>query len=111
MSIDYKSNYGDYKSNYGIGYKVGGSEEIFDIAELEDGLNQYILNESGDNFDVFQEGNAKTGDIEATYLVIKNPMKNGLDLTEAKAELDAEIKRLELETESEFGVVGGLYVG
>ena len=100
----------DYNSNYGIGYKVCESEEIAETEELEDGLNDYIWNESGDNFEGFEEGNAMCGDIDETYLVIKDPMKNGLDLTKIKAELDAEIKRLKLDVESEFGVVGGLYV-
>lgn len=100
----------DYNSNFGIGYKVSANEEIFESEQLEDGLNDYLWNEAGDNFDQFEEGNAMCGDVDATYLIIKNPMKNGLDLTEVKAELDEEIKRLKLDVESEFGPVGGLYV-
>lgn len=100
----------DYNSNYGIGYKVSANENICDDEALEDGLNEYLCNESGDNFDSFEEGNAWTGVIVGTYLVITNPMKNGLDLTKSKAELDAEVKRLNLDTENDFGVVGGLFI-
>tara|TARA_R110000764_G_scaffold236092_1_gene330980 strand:- start:438 stop:752 length:315 start_codon:yes stop_codon:yes gene_type:complete len=100
----------DYNSNYGIGYKACESEEISDEEELEDGLIDYLYNEAGDNFDSFEVGSAWSGDIDGTYLIIKDPIKNGLDLTEAKTEIDAEIKRLKLDVESEFGVVGGLYI-
>ena len=100
----------DYNSNYGIGYKVSESEEIAETGELEDGLSDYLYNEAGDNFDSFETGSAWSGDIDGTYLIIKDPMKNGLDLTEVKAEIEAEVKRLKLDVESEFGVVGGLYV-
>jgi hypothetical protein len=44
------------------------------------------------------------------YLTLKNPFENGLDLTAMKEKLDQEAERLKLHIESEFGVVGGLYV-
>ena len=100
----------DYRANFGIGYKVSESEEIFDTEELEDGLLDYLWNEAGDNFDSFETGNGFSGDSDGVYLVIKNPFENGLDLVKAKEKLDAEAKRLKLEINSEFDVVGGLYV-
>ena len=100
----------DYNSNFGIGYKVCESEEIYETEELEDGLNNYIWNEAGDNFTGFETGNAMSGDCDGVYLIIDNPLEFGLDLTKAKSLLDAEVKRLMLDTEGSFGVVGGLYI-
>lgn len=99
----------DFSSEYGVGYAVTESEEITE-EDLEGGLAGYIHRNMGNNFESFKEVNAMIDDADATYLVIKNPFKNGLDLTEVKEELDNEIKRMNLQVDSEFGVVGGLYI-
>lgn len=103
----------DYKANSGIGYAVCESEELSEDEEmqeeLEDGLEEYIICACGEEFDCFKTGNAYSGEIDGIFLVIRDPFKDGLDLTAAKERLDKEIKRLRLDTESEFGVVGGLY--
>ena len=100
----------DYRASYGVGYEVCESDEIADTEELEDGLGEYIYCEIGDGFDSFVTGSAYSGNIDGTYLSIKEPFKDGLDLTSAKKRLDEEVKRLKLETCSEFGEIGGLYV-
>ena len=100
----------DYRANYGIGYKVCEGEGIADTEALEDGLEEYIYCEAGDGFEGFSVGSAFTGVVDGDYLTIKDPLKNGLDLSEAKESLDKEIDRLGLETCGDFGIVGGLYI-
>ena len=100
----------DYSANYGIGYEVSASEDIDETDEMEDGLSEYLYCEREEGFDSFEIGSAYTGEIDGVYLIIKEPFKDGLDLTAAKERLDQEVKRLKLETDSEFGVVGGLYI-
>lgn len=99
----------DYRASYGIGYKICKSEYI-ETEDLEDGLEEYIDCECGEGFECFVTGSAYSGDITGTYFGIKEPFKDGLDLTAAKEALDKEVERLKLETESEFGLIGGLYV-
>lgn len=100
----------DYSANYGIGYKVCASEHLEDIDEMEDGLNEYIDGECEEEFESFEVGSAYTGEIDGVYLAIKFPFIDGLDLTAAKERTDKEVERLHLETEGEFGMVGGLYI-
>ena len=96
----------EYYANYGIGYKVVEKEE-----ELEDGLAGYLYGKVGDAFEHFEVGEGSyTGETNDFYIVIKNAFKDGLDLTEKKAQLDEELKRLKLLPDSEFGDVGGLFV-
>ena len=99
----------DYDANYGIGYEVKASENI-DEELLGDGLEEYLYNELGDNFDSFTVGNAFSGEIDGVYVTIKNPFKNGLDLTEEKAALERELERIQVTPVSLFGGVGGLRV-
>lgn len=104
----------DYRASSGIGYAVCESDELNEYegmeSELEDGLEEYIACECSEEFECFQTGSAYSGEIDGVFLVIKDPFKDGLDLTSVKEKLDKEVKRLRLDTESEFGVVGGLYV-
>ena len=104
----------DYRASSGIGYAVCESDELSEDeemeSELEDGLEEYIDCECSEEFECFQTGNGYSGKTDGVFLVIKEPFKDGLDLTQAKEKLDKEVKRLRLGAESEFGVVGGLYV-
>jgi len=100
----------DYDANYGIGYGVYASEEIADTEALDSGLGNYIDEEIRGGFEWFEAGNTYIGSIDGVFLTVTDPFKNGLDLTSVKAQLDAEIERLKLETSSEFGAVGGMYV-
>ena len=104
----------DYRASSGIGYAVDESEELNNDEEmeeeLEDGLEEYIDYNCGEDFDCFGTGNGYSGDVTGIYLIIKEPFKDGLDLTAAKEKLDEEVKRLRLGAEGEFGVVGGLYI-
>jgi len=100
----------DYRASYGIGYEVSESDEIADTEELEDGLGEYLYSEAGDEFESFETGSAYSGEIDGVYLAIKNPFKEGLDLSAAKERLDKEVKRLKLDICGNFGEIGGLYV-
>lgn len=100
----------DYRSHWSVGYKVCASDELLDTEEVEDGLADYLDCECGDEFETFETGNAFTGETSGVFLGIKEPFKDGLDLTAAKEQLDKEIARLKLDTESEFDTIGGLYV-
>lgn len=82
----------DYQANYGIGYKVTETDDIDE--------------ELADDFDYFQTGY----ECVDTYLRSRERFADGLDLTSTKQKMDDEIKRLKLETLSEFGLIGGLYV-
>lgn len=100
----------DYDANFGIGYEVEEGEEIKDSSDLEEGLQEYLYSELGDGFSSFEVGSAYSGRIDGVFIVIKEPFKDGLDLTNAKARLDKEINRLGLKAKGEFREVGGLYV-
>jgi len=102
----------DYRAYYGIGYEVTENNELSESEgdELEDGLEEYIEGECGDGFECFGTGSAYSGRVDGVYLVIKDPFKDGLDLTLAKERLDKEVVRLKLDIEGEFSEVGGLYV-
>jgi hypothetical protein len=100
----------DYEANYGIGYKVCETEEIKEIEEMEDGLNEYLECEAGEGFYCFETGNAYSGESDGVFLGIRDPFKDGLDLTSAKERLDKEVKRLKLDIDGDFGTIGGLYI-
>ena len=100
----------EYRASYGIGYRVCETEEIEDTEEMEDGLNEYLECEAGEGFYCFETGDAYSGEIDGVFLGIKDPFKDGLDITAAKERLDEEVKRLKLETCDEFGEIGGLYI-
>lgn len=93
----------EYSADFGIGY------EILETAEHED-LLDFIDCETGEEFECFEPGNSFTGEMDGVFLVIKEPFSKGANLTWAKDALDAEVKRLDLETCGDFGEVGGLSV-
>lgn len=99
----------DYIANYGVGYEVEGTDDLTE-EDLEDGLREYVDCECDAAFDSFENGNAFSGKMKGVYLCIKDPFKDGLDLTDAKDRLDKEIKRLKLKAVSDFNEVGGIYV-
>lgn len=100
----------EYNANYGIGYKVYESDVLTEEGWLEYGLSEYIETEEGEGFESFQVENAWTGNQDGVYLVLTDPFSYGLDLTKCKELLDSEVRRLQLEVEGEFGLVGGLYI-
>tara|TARA_R110000744_G_scaffold246942_1_gene363444 strand:+ start:12562 stop:12876 length:315 start_codon:yes stop_codon:yes gene_type:complete len=99
----------DYKASFSIGYKVSASEDIAESEDLEYGLIDYLDCECGEEFDSFEAGCAFSGDIDFTCLIVRTPSIEGLDLSEVKSKLDAEVNRLGLDIESEFGLFGGVY--
>ena len=99
----------DYRSSFGIGYQVVETSEV-DESELEDGLNEYIANNLGLEFEHFECGSAYTGRSDGCFIVIINPFKSGMDLSAGKQKINEEIKRLRLETRGDFDAVGGLYI-
>lgn len=101
----------DYDSLYGIGFKVTESEEISDLDEMADGLLEYLECEmDSDIVDCFQPGNSFSGDEGPVFLVLKDPFKDGADLTNAKAILEAEADMLKVNIVSDFGLFGGIRV-
>ena len=100
----------DYNAEFGIGFLVDEIEGRIDEDDLEDGFFDYVYNEVGDGFYVFQIGNLFTGEIEGPYLCVSLPFSQGLDLTAAKNDLIAEADRMGVECLGDFGLVGGLMV-
>ncbi len=101
----------DYGANYGIGYEVVASAELFESEDYDEdcSLEDYIeLDET--NFESWTIGNSYCGEDEEFYITLKDPFRDGLDLTQRKKALDAELKRLKLEPLSEFNEQGGLYI-
>lgn len=99
----------DYSGEFGIGYEVTEGDELIDSEETEDGLGDYLYECDGDVVEYFCTGSAYNGD-HKYYLAIKNPLKDGLDLTKAKERLEAEMVKMKVEPVGEFGAIGGLYV-
>ena len=99
----------DYQASGGIGYKVednGNSE-----ADLEDGLYGFLEYALLECFDVWVDGDqGYSGTPYDVYVTIKDPFKSGLDLTEDKAGLEAEIDKLKCKTIGKFGEQCGLQV-
>ena len=101
----------DYRAEYGIGYEVCESDELLENEEaLEDGLNEYIENNIGEGFSVFETNQGYDSCEKKVFVVADNPFENGGDLTDVKERLDAEIERLNLECYAGFDLVGGLYI-
>lgn len=98
----------DYNANFGIGYEVQASDEIADTKELDGGLGEYLYKKDS-SANSLTCGSYYSGKC-SHYLVIRDPFKDGFDLTKAKSELDEEIKRLKLITIGKFGEVGGILV-
>ena len=100
----------DYKGQYGIGYEVElTSMEDEDGEELSmgDGLDDRL----GDGFEWFQVGSGSySGRPDRYFVAIVDPFANGLDLTEKKNALDAELERIGLKPIGAFNAIGGLYV-
>lgn len=99
----------DYDAYYGIGYEVEASSEVPE-SHLEDGLLECISGEVGDDFFCFETGNCFSGEMTGVFIGVKEPFKDGLDLTAKKEMLDDELTRLKLEPVSEFGEIGGSLV-
>lgn len=98
----------DYRANYGVGYKVTEGDDLTE-EDLEDGFNEYLECEIGEGFNNFEVGSGYSGNITGRFIVIREPLADGLDLTGAKERLDKEIERLKLDVEGGFGIVGGMY--
>lgn len=98
----------DYDANFGIGYEVEASDAAKDSEEFEDGLGDYLYN-AANGVESLTCGSYYSGDC-THFLVIRDPFKDGLDLTKGKSDLEDEIKRLKLITVGEFGEVGGVLV-
>lgn len=96
-----------HSAEFGIGYEVMETDDICND-EMVDGLEEYIISDLSEGFLVFESG--YFGQRRSTFIVIDYPFNEGLDLTEKKELLEAEIKRLRLDIVGFFGAVGGLNV-
>ncbi len=99
----------DYSANHGIGYEVCEGDSLLEDEDF-DNLEEYVYNQCSERFETFSTNDGYDTDTDGVFLTIKDPFKEGLDLTVAKNTLDAEIERLELGTCGEFGSVGGMRV-
>ncbi len=97
----------EYDAEYGIGYQVGVTEEREE--KIDDVLAYWLDRNTNEEVEAILTGDGRIGE-DFTFLVIKDPFKQGLDLSEQKKVLDSEIKRLELTVLSEFGLFGGINI-
>ena len=101
----------DYDANSGIGYEVLDPDWFNEDHEYyEEGFYEFLESKLGDGFSAFQVGCSLSGEFENNRIIVDKPFNDGLDMTAVKGRLDAELKRLNLEPDGEFGVVGGLLV-
>ncbi len=95
----------DYSANFGIGYKVNvtPNDDETDSEHLE-GLNMSGLT-------YFETGQERYGGKSEFYIVLAEPFKNGLDLSEPKKLIDKFIEdNPSIQKASTFGMVGGILV-
>lgn len=100
----------DYTGQYGIGYEVEYVEHT--DADGDDlGMADFLDESLSDGFEWFQVGNGSySGRPDRYFVAIEKPFDGGLDLTNKKKSLDAELERIGLTPIGEFNVIGGLYV-
>lgn len=100
----------NYDASFGIGYEV--KEINKDMLEgYDDNLFEYLYSTTiALEVELFEIGSYFSGEMEGVFLVINHNFKNGNDLTESKAKLEKEIKRLGLEAVGDFGLVGGILI-
>jgi len=104
----------NYECEVGIGYMVVATARLKRNSEayMEDGLYEYI-NSKIDNdseFDVIESGDLYRGEIEGVFIILRDPFKNGEDLTHAKYRLMLQINVWGLVAIGRFNLVGGLKV-
>ncbi len=98
----------EYDAVYGIGYQVIITDKEHE--KLDTDLKRWLLGEQKIGITVITTGDYRPDIETCTFLVIADPFKGGLDLSEKKKVLDNEIKRLELTVLSEFGLFGGVCI-
>ena len=96
-------------SYFGIGYEIDWYEDHEKYEEFDGDLNEYLSTELSDEFSSYQTNTGYDTDVESVIVCIDEPFINGLNLLLVKESLDDELKRLNVDPESSFRVVGGLY--
>ena len=101
----------DYRSNFGIGFQVKAKEfdEDSEFCDMNEFLEDFC---KGNNLEFFETGEAAySSQEEASFFVtLKDPFKDGADLTGKKEVLFSALWQSKIETIGEFGLVGGLLV-
>lgn len=100
----------DYNANFGIGYKVVDARTEEQIEEVE---FLYYLEEELEKTDYwcFETGDGwYTGNENEFFVVLKEPFKNGVDLTEDKMLLGRKLKSLDVEIDGDFDLHGDIFL-
>jgi len=97
----------EHTAYYGVGYKVEPKERFGNDELLE---VEYLYENLSDLYSSFRIGSDWSGDYSGTFVIVKEPFKDGLDLSDIKTGLDNELLRLSIQPCSDFGVVGGILV-
>lgn len=100
----------DYRAHYGIGFEI----ETINLKDSQfDSMNEFLCGKiNKDKYKYFEVGDeGYTGQKNRHFVVLKNPMSEGLDKLSFKKELlIANLKLIGLNVKSDFTVVGGLEV-
>lgn len=107
----------DYKANYGLGIELRSSEIVKNLRLPEDpeDLEVYEIMEGlslPSNLRLIQSGDGGyTGDVNDYYIILKEPLSNGITgLKEKSDALIDYVRSLGFTTPDEVQLVGGLYV-
>ena len=111
-----------YEANFGIGYIVGVDEHVD-----EDDPSTYFVDEDDSKVCLTDYLNSNIGGTDSPFeliffgngfcdnytiaIILKDPFKTSLDVTSGKRKLDVMLKQLGLQPQSNFGVVGGVFIG
>lgn len=97
----------DYKANFGIGYEIN----INDKPDPDEYIEELFNNEPNlkEDFYYLQSGDEYCNEINF-YIVLKNPNDKLNDLTKYKLKLEILLKKHNIQTINDFGLVGGLYI-
>lgn len=98
----------DYTAIFGMGYQV--AEKVLD--EDDDFyMDEFLESLCEDKFEYFDTGQGSyTGECNQWYVVLKDPLKETLDLTEQKNELLKFLNDNEIDIIGNFGLQGGLLI-
>lgn len=97
----------DYEACFGIGYQI--AEKDFEDDDDMD-MHEYLDSIVVDGFVFFHTGNDLFGDGTEWYVVIEDPLQDGLDLTDKKEALTEFLVKNDIQVIGEFGLYGGLLV-
>ena len=99
----------EYRAEFGIGYQIN----IDNKEEPNDYLETLFINDSNLNkdFTFIEIGDGDyTGEKNDWFIILKDPNDKLNDLSKYKLKLEILLKKHNISTINDFGVVGGLYI-